>query len=218
MTEHSDTLDEKVVALYVKECRRVSSPDFLIIPGIEFSCDNNLHLLGLGTRQYTNSKDPLQVSKFIQDNGGVAVMAHPKRYNYQLPPKLEMILNGIEVWNAGYDGRFVPNEHSMNLLKDFRKRNGSILAFGGQDLHWITNHSHVQLIVFCESLTETAIVKAIKRGNYMMIFSKIIIFSLVFTLLLKVTYAQSDTLALCEGGDPIPAGINKHLIFTLISH
>jgi len=166
MTEHSDTLDKEKVALYVEECRKVSSPECLIIPGIEFSCDNNLHLIGLGVRHYTDSKNPLEVSAFIQQEGGVAIIAHPKRYNYHIPSELAAALDGIEVWNACYDGRFVPNDRSLNLLKNFRKRKGSLLAFGGQDLHRITNHSHVQVGVTCEGSGDTAILTALKKGTF----------------------------------------------------
>ena len=166
MTEHSDTLDEEKVALYVKECRRVSSPDCLIIPGIEFSCYNNLHLIGLGVSRYTSSRDPLRVSKFIQQNGGIAIVAHPKRYNYDIPAELAETLNGIEIWNASYDGRLVPNDRSINLLNNFRTLNSLIFAFGGQDLHRITDHSHVQVIVSCEELGKDTILGALKEGTF----------------------------------------------------
>jgi hypothetical protein len=166
MSEHSDTFDAEKTALYVKECRRVSHPDCLIIPGFEFTCENNLHLIGLGVHSYTDAKDPLQVSEFIQQKEGVAIVSHPKRYNYQIPMELAPTLNGIEVWNAGYDGRFVPNDRSLNLLKDFRKHNRSIFAFGGQDLHRIADHSHVKMVVSCEYLQEGMILRALQEGNF----------------------------------------------------
>jgi len=166
MSEHSDTLNAEKVALCVEECQRVSSPDCLIIPGIEFSCENNLHLIGLGVQHYTDSKDPLLISQFIQQEGGVAIIAHPKRYNYCLPLELAGTLHGIEIWNAGYDGRFVPNDRSLNLLKDFRKRKGSLLAFAGQDLHRITHHPHVEVVARCEHLEKASILKALKNGSF----------------------------------------------------
>jgi len=167
MSEHSDTLDEEKMARHVKDCERVTTSGCLMIPGIEFTCENNLHLVGLGVRHYTDTKDPAKVSEFIRQQDGIAVVAHPVRYNYKIPENLADTVHGIEVWNAGYDGRFVPNDCSFNLLKDFRIRNKKLLAFGSQDLHRITDHTYLQLIVSCDRLRRDEILGAIREGNFM---------------------------------------------------
>jgi predicted metal-dependent phosphoesterase TrpH len=167
MSDHSDTLNEEKMAQQVKDCEKATTSDCLIIPGIEFTCENDLHLLGLGVRHYTDTKDPAKVSEFIRQQGGIAAIAHPSRYNFQISPNLADILHGIEVWNARYDGRFVPNDRSLNLLKEFRSRNKNLLAFGGQDLHWMTDHHYVEITVFCDELTENKILGALKDGNFL---------------------------------------------------
>lgn len=166
MSEHSDTLDAEKVAAYVKECGRVSTPECLIIPGIEFTCDNNLHLLGFGVKGYTDSKDPVEVAQFIQRSGGVAVVAHPKRYQYQIPPALVPFLNGIEVWNAGYDGRFVPNDCSLKMLQALRSASGPLSAFGGQDFHAMKEHTHIRVSIRAEYLTADAVLKQFREGKF----------------------------------------------------
>jgi hypothetical protein len=166
MSEHSDTLNEEKMAQHVKDCEEATTSDCLIIPGIEFTCENNLHLVGLGVQHYTDTKDPWKVSEFIRRQNGIAVFAHPRRYNYQIPAKLADVLHGIEVWNAGYDGRFVPNDRSLGLLKDFRSRNEKLLAFGSEDLHRITNRSHVELVVCCERLEKIEVLRALKEGMF----------------------------------------------------
>ena len=45
------------------------------------------------------------------------------------------MLNGIEIWNAGYDGRFVPRLANLRLLEEARAANPAVLGFGGADLH-----------------------------------------------------------------------------------
>lgn len=165
MSEHSDTLDQERVAEYVEECKKVSGPDLLVIPGIEFTCENNLHLVGLGVRCYLDAKDPIKVAHFIREQNKVSFIAHPVRYGYQLPPHLAEVVDGIEVWNAGYDSRFVPNDVSLKLLKEIRRNNRSILAFGGQDLHRLTDHWYVEMTVSCKELTEEAILQAFRNGN-----------------------------------------------------
>lgn len=166
MSEHSDTMDAARVVHYVEECRRVSTPECLIIPGIEFTCENNLHLIGVGIEDFIDSRDPLKVSQFIQEKGGGAVVAHPVRYDYRVPLELADHLIGIEVWNAGYDGRFLPNDRSLRLLRDFKELNESLRAFGGQDLHRINHHAHVQVSMTDISVEKHDIMRAFKEGRF----------------------------------------------------
>jgi len=166
MSEHSDTFDPHKMAYLGDECRRLSDPSFLMIPGLEFTCDNRLHLLALGIDRYTDTKNAADVARFVTAQGGVAVLSHPSRYGYQVPSGLEMLLDGIEVWNAGYDGRFIPNDRSIRLWKSLRARNHSLRAFGSQDLHAVGQHRHVRVSVACDRLSRDGILKSLKDGNF----------------------------------------------------
>ena len=166
ITEHSDTLNSEKVKELVQECERLSDHDLKLIPGIEFTCENNLHLIGLGVGEFANSKDPLWLAAFIRDSGGMSIIAHPSRYNYQIAESLTRVVNGIEVWNANYDGRFVPNDLSLKLWRERRRENQTLVATGGQDLHVITDHVHVTLAVDCEEWSSAAVIKAIREGRF----------------------------------------------------
>jgi len=146
MTEHSDTFDHPKMAAFVQECRSLSDASFVLIPGIEFSC-GPLHLLGLGLDRFTESTDPVLVTRFIQEQGGLAAVAHPSRYRYQVPEALVAELDGIEVWNASYDSRFVPDRRVIELWRTLLRTNGKLMGFGGQDLHRITSNRHVSLVL-----------------------------------------------------------------------
>lgn len=165
MSEHSDTLNEEKMAQYVQECQRVSSPDCLVVPGIEFTSENNFHLVGLGVQHYTDTKDPIRVAEFIHQQGGIAIIAHPIRYNYQIPKQLVHLVDGIEVWNGVYDGRFVPNDRSLELLREMRRENKSLLAFGAVDLHRITHHVKVTITLSCNELKKDTLLYALKEEN-----------------------------------------------------
>jgi predicted metal-dependent phosphoesterase TrpH len=166
MSDHSDTYDRDKMTDLVKECKSLSDSNFLLIPGIEFTCENNLHLLGLGIEQLTELKEPISVSKFIKAQGGVAVVSHPIRYNYRIPAGLEMAIDGIEIWNAGYDGRFIPNDLSIDLWQSLRKNNPSLHAFGGQDLHHFQHYCHVKITLACDELSREKILAALKEGAF----------------------------------------------------
>jgi hypothetical protein len=168
ITEHSNTLDDDKMAAMVEECRRVSSPQCLIIPGVEFTCENNLHLVSVGVERYTAEKRPGEVARFVQEQGGVAVVAHPVRYQYRIPTEMLPHLDGIEIWNAGYDGRFIPNDRSIRLVADLRRTTPSLFAFAGQDLHRIQNYRHVSLTLQCADFTRQGIIQALKAGDFCM--------------------------------------------------
>jgi hypothetical protein len=166
MSEHSDTFDKDKMSGYVKKCQMLSDSDLLIIPGLEFTCEDNIHIIGLGIEDYIDSKNTLKVISFIHQQNGIAIIAHPSRNDYKISPELVRMVDGIEVWNILYDGRFVPNIHSLNFIRKLRKENSSILALGGQDLHRITNHINVEIILSCKELNKTVILSALKKGDF----------------------------------------------------
>lgn len=166
MSEHSDTLDPEKVKEFVANCDRLSSSDCLVMPGIEFTCEGNLHLLGFGVRDWCSSTDPVEVSRFIHAQGGIAVVAHPRRYDYRIPSGLVPELDGIEVWNAAYDGRFIPDTSSLKLLLELRNTKPNLLGFGGQDLHRLTTHMHVRLRVHMPTLCSVSLLTAFREGRF----------------------------------------------------
>lgn len=167
MSEHSNTLDDANVAALIETCKQVSTADCLILPGIEFTCRDNLHLLafGIAPERHFTEHDPAEVARWIQAEGGVAVVAHPVRYDYQIPDAMAPYLDGIEIWNAGYDGRFIPNDSSYRLLARLRKDGHPLHGFGGQDLHRITTNSHVVISVDAE-MEVAAIRNELKAGRF----------------------------------------------------
>ena len=168
MTEHSDTFDDAKMKVLVDECERLSNDRFLLIAGIEFSCEGNLHLIGLGIRHFTGVKDPITVARFIRAQGGLAVVSHPSRYGYEIPPALVGEIDGIEVWNASNDGRFVPDGKVIDLWRGLKRRNQALAAFGGQDLHRISRQRHVRLVLGGEDgeLTTGRLLARLRAGNF----------------------------------------------------
>lgn len=163
MSEHSETFDEKKMLDYIEECEKVSRSGLLIIPGIEFSCNNGLHILGLGIKEFIHSSEALEIVQFIKEQNGLIIIAHPCRYNYQIPLNLIEHIHGIEIWNAAYDGRFIPNPDSIDLFKKIERRY-SFFAYGGLDLHKISDNPNIEIIVSCNEIKD--ILLALRGGNF----------------------------------------------------
>lgn len=135
LTDHAEDLSAENIRNLQHECKKCSDESFVMIPGLEFRCQEDVHILGIGAAKNITSTDPVTVASQIQAMGGLAVLAHPGRNGYQCPPDLYPLLNGIEIWNTRYDGRFVPPLANLRLLQQARITNPSVLGFGGQDLH-----------------------------------------------------------------------------------
>ncbi len=137
LTDHAEDLSLEERESLRRECEKHSDESCVLIPGLEFRCGDDIHILGLGITDDMGSTDPVAVAMQIRGLGGLAILAHPGRNGYQCPRKLCSVLDGIEIWNAGYDGRFVPPLANLRLLQEARDFNPSIFGFGGTDLHWL---------------------------------------------------------------------------------
>ena len=166
MTEHAESLTPTSFGSYLAECRHLSSSECCLVPGLEIDCTDGLHMMGLGLTSYVEPGCALRVATAIQDSGGIAVIAHPGRYAYRIPPALALSVHGIEVWNQGYDGRFLPNPHSLTLLRQFRRENPAVYAFGGVDLHRISPVSHVRTFIRARSSTPECVLSALRIGDF----------------------------------------------------
>ncbi len=137
LTDHAEDLSPEDMKGLRQECGQYSNESFVMIPGLEFRCSSDIHILGLGVTDHNASNDPVAVASQIRAKGGLAILAHPGRNGYQCSQELYRVLNGIEIWNAGYDGRFVPPMANLRLLQEARAANPSVLGFGGADIHFL---------------------------------------------------------------------------------
>lgn len=145
LTDHAEDLSSEDVEDFRRECEKHSDESFAMIPGLEFRCRGEIHILGLGAAGHIDETDPVVIASQVRAKGGVAILAHPGRIGYQCPPELFTALHGIEIWNSPDDGRFVPPLAGLHLLREARMANPAIFGFGGVDLHWIDQSPAVTL-------------------------------------------------------------------------
>ncbi len=136
LSEHTDDFDQGKMERFVAECDSLADRPCRLVPGLEFTVRGGFHILGYGIRRFQPILGVEEAVRFIKDSGGIAVLAHPARYRGKWPePDVLRLLDGIEVWNARYDGRFMPCEKVLSSCQDMFDRFPNLLAFGGQDLH-----------------------------------------------------------------------------------
>ena len=133
MTEHDRGFTTGRFEEYRQACAQVSSKEFLVMPGIEYSdALNRVHVLTWGPVPFLGESLPTDAMlQAVSAAQGVAVLAHPSRkdvwqsFTRQWADKLL----GIEVWNRKYDG-WAPSTTAPNLLNQT-----GALPFVGLDFH-----------------------------------------------------------------------------------
>jgi hypothetical protein len=133
MTEHDRGFSVGRFAEYRQACAMASSPDVLVIPGIEYSdAANRVHVLVWGPVPFLGEDLTTEaVLEAVTRHGGVAVLAHPGRreaWECVKPAWTEHLL-GIEAWNRKYDG-WAPGKNAATLLD-----RATSVPFVGLDFH-----------------------------------------------------------------------------------
>ncbi len=166
ITEHSQDLNEQSAAELRDQCHQHSSDSFLLIPGLEFSCIQETHILGLGVTDLIDSEDPAKVIDHIHNLGGVAVLAHPDHRSYPLHPEWIRLLDGAEIWNVRSDGKFVPRPPAIRKFQSLREWHPELLGFFGVDFHQERSFYPMGVTLMAEALDSETILAKLKTGDF----------------------------------------------------
>jgi hypothetical protein len=168
ITDHADAFasDPQRLDDYRRECDERSDDRFRFIAGLEYTCDDRMHVLGYGLTSPIDSTDPERVIAEIRARGGVAVVAHPKDAAFAGIEQFDPLPDGIEVWNSKYDGRYAPRPGTFALLARTRRRRSDMRAFYGQDLHWRKQYRGLFTLVDAGALDRGSILAALAAGRF----------------------------------------------------
>jgi hypothetical protein len=165
LTEHAEDFDDKKMHAFVQDCIKESDESFLIIPGLEFNINNEVHILGIGIENTISERDPDELVRKIHENNGIAILAHIVAYkNIPYTPLKEVDL--IEIWNPRYSEILAPSIKSLKILQRFRKMNTEYFASGGLDLHNLEDLVPLYMEVYSARLTRKDILESLKRGDF----------------------------------------------------
>jgi len=166
VTDHAEYFDQASIQRYVAECESLSDHSFRFVPGLEYRCIGDMHILGYGATKLTESTDPEEVIRHIGSQGAIAVIAHPKNAFFPWIEAFQTLPLGIEVWNTKYDGRYAPRPGTFELLQRLKESFPEMRAFYGQDLHWKHQYRGLHLVLDCDSQQTDAIRIALAKGKY----------------------------------------------------
>lgn len=134
MAEHDLGFDEDRWRSYVVACTRASDPSFTVVPGIEYSDEDNVvHLAVWGVDRFLGERRaPELIVESALEAGAFIMLAHPARRDawQRLSPQTLDRLSGVEVWNRKYDG-IAPGRVALQLARDHPQ----LLPLAGLDFH-----------------------------------------------------------------------------------
>jgi hypothetical protein len=166
MTDHAEYFDEESVRRYVAECESLSDAKFRFVPGLEYRCERDMHILGYHATKLIQGTDPQDVIRHIDAQGAVSVIAHPKNEFFEWIESFVALPQGIETWNSKYDGRYAPRSGTFALLQRLKQRAPGMHAFYGLDLHWKKQFRGFFVTIDCDSAETGAILAALTAGKY----------------------------------------------------
>ena len=166
LTEHAEKLEDDKFKLFISECKSLSEDNFVIISGLEFRCGNGLEILGLNIFKKLDVLEQNKLIKLIREMGGLAILAHPHKYNFNLDRTILKKLNGVEIWNYLYDGKYAPRISSIDLLKSLRKINKNIFAYAGVDFHNVVHTTELIHYVIVNKMNSKEIINSLRLGEF----------------------------------------------------
>lgn len=166
VTDHAEAFDAEKLKSYLHECASLSNGSFCFVPGLEYECQERMHILGYGVTSRVNSQDPPEVIRHIRSQGGIAVIAHPKDAAFSWIENFPVLPDGIETWNSKYDGQYAPRPGAISLLHRLQRRKPDLHAFYGLDLHWKNQFRGLFTFVRCQVPVREEILAALMRGDY----------------------------------------------------
>lgn len=167
ISEHSHSMDADKVEKLVGEAARLSSGTYLVIPGLEFTCRESIHIIGMGVTSLCESDEPSTVIDHIHGHDGVAFLAHPWIRDYPLRSEWVSKLDGSEIWNVSNDGKYAPQPEAVRLFNQLVRWNRSLKPLGSLDLHHRSAFYPVTNAVLANTLDQQSIIEAFRNGDYL---------------------------------------------------
>jgi hypothetical protein len=167
LTDHAEDLGPAAFERYLGECEAHSRDGVRLIPGLEFRFEGfpGLHLLALGLRVWIEPSTPDAFIELAPRAAGLTIVAHPMLARYQLPDAVRRGIDAIEVWNAAYDTRYLPDPRAFELLRSVQLERPDVLAVAGLDQHDSGNDRGTRVVLQRHGADPVAELKAGRFTN-----------------------------------------------------
>lgn len=165
LTEHSRGLTTEDYAEFVKSCQDHTTPEFLVIPGIEVRVEKDIEIAAIGVTELPPALGPDELTSWVRRKGGYAIWVHPFRHGKWAGPFLDC--DGVEVMNGKLDGTLAPNLSLLRRFKRGRSADKHFSAIFGLDFHDLWQARQVWIECTPAERKAEAVVEALRKGRFL---------------------------------------------------
>jgi len=166
LTDHAEDFTETRWHEYVAECAAASTEAVRLIPGLEFRFVGlrGLHLLAFGLTRWIEPTTPDEFIELAPAASRLTAVAHPVLASYEIPASVRAGIDAVEVWNATYNTRYLPDPRAFRLLHQMQRARPGIVCFAGLDQHDASNDRETRVLVQANEVDDP--LGAIKAGRF----------------------------------------------------
>jgi len=166
LTDHAEDFTETRWHAYVGECAAVSTAAVRLVPGLEFRFAGfrGLHLLAFGLTRWIEPATPEEFIALAGSASRFTAVAHPILAGYDIPAGVRAGIDGVEVWNATYNTRYLPDPRAFKLLHEMQRARPRLVGFAGLDQHDARNDRETRVIVHESEAADP--LGALKAGHF----------------------------------------------------
>ena len=141
MTDHAEDFVPELFDEYVAHCASLSDDRVTIIAGLEFRFAGytGLHLLALGLTEWIQPTTPAEFAEQASRAARFTIVAHPVLASYKVPAEVRAKIDAVEIWNASYNTRYLPDPRAIDVLREIRASRPEVFGTAGLDQHDRTN-------------------------------------------------------------------------------
>lgn len=149
LTDHAEDLDAGMWEEYVAHCADVSDDRTRLIPGLEFRFKGytGLHLLAFGLTRWIEPTTPGEFAAMTRTAARFTAVAHPVLAKWRVPDEVRAVVDAVEVWNASYNTRYLPDPRAIALLREIRATRPAVVAIAGLDQHDSSNDRETRVLL-----------------------------------------------------------------------
>src|SRR5688572_5615420 len=115
LTDHAEDFAPERFERYVRHCRALSDERLTLVPGLEYRFEGfpGLHLLALCLTSWIAPQTPQDFILVARHAAKLTIVAHPTLANYRVPDAIAAGIDAVEVWNATYNTRYLPDPQAI---------------------------------------------------------------------------------------------------------
>ncbi len=166
MGEHAEDMDQTKIAALKQETAAHTNDEFCVIAGIEFAVTGQIHVVAIGVANLIRLASPVYVAQQVREQGGFSILAHPKRAGWDCPAEALRVLDAAEIWNIGYDGKYLPSAKALPAFARMRGINPNLRAIASHDFHRRASFYDVATEMDVTGLSRDPIIENLKCGAY----------------------------------------------------